>query len=583
MRASHALRFLLLFTLLNFTTWSRAQTPKSDSWQSALQNKKATIIALWYDLEPFIYQDKAGRLHGVEFDLMESFKPFLKNKYGIDLTIEWVKGQGFESVFNKIRISKEPGIVGWSYFSVTPDRKKEVSFTPAYMPDLNVIITNTAEPDYSDTAMMLTRLKQMQGYTMINTSMEQDIEQLHKRFNISNSLIRKGDDYEVMQNIADNVRGYAYMPLSVYLTGLQKGIRIRRQELLTSRREGIAGILPINSDWKEIINEYFTSSSFKFKTSMTLSNYLGSEVKELVMEEYGNTMNTAADMSLVSLEKNIVTRRLLDSALEVQEQRFARNIMLLVAAFMFVVGLLMYTRVRAKNKMNKQLEEQNLVIRRQNAEIEQMNQLLKLKVLQARMNPHFIFNSLNALQYFIVLDDKKASLNYLSRFSHFLRKVIQSGDELSISVEEEVELVREYLWLEQARFPGKFEYEVNLASNVHQRNILPLLTHGLVEDALYRGVLNLTDNNGKIVIDIREVNDKLIVQVQDNGVSRETSLELEKKKGLIANEETMFARRIRLFNQQSLRKIDVHRSIEIACGVELNTAIIGLPQPLFQS
>jgi LytS/YehU family sensor histidine kinase len=291
-----------------------------------------------------------------------------------------------------------------------------------------------------------------------------------------------------------------------------------------------------------------------------------------------DSTHRSLNLELVSLEKEIVTKRLVDTATEVQRQRNIRNMVLVIGAFLLLVAVLLYSRFRTRQRMNMKLEQRNQLISRQNETIEQMNQLLKLKVLQARMNPHFLFNSLNSIQYFITLDDKKSSLQYINRFAAFLRKVIHFGDELSISIQNEAELLQEYLWLEHTRFPDQFEYEIHVPSSIQQKQILPLLTHGLVEAALYKGVLNLaTGVKGKIVIDFEEVDDRLLVKVSDNGMSRTKSQELEKKKGLGNGEEDMVSRRINLFNRQGQHKIKFKMDV---VG-EFNEACLEIPQPLF--
>jgi len=233
----------------------------------------------------------------------------------------------------------------------------------------------------------------------------------------------------------------------------------------------------------------------------------------------------------------------------------------------------------SNSKLTEKLEAQNRLISKQNEQIGQMNELLKLKVLQARMNPHFLFNSLNSIQYFITAGDMKASLQYISRFSAFLRKVIHFGDELSILVSDEAALLKEYLWLEHSRFPDKFEYEITIPDNAQQASILPLLTHGLVEEALYKGVLNLNrGNKGKLLIAFELNKSFLTVTVTDNGIKRKEAAELEIKKSLGPEKEDMLTRRIKLFNRQEKRKI----VLKITADENRNEANLQIPQPLFK-
>ncbi len=139
------------------------------------------------------------------------------------------------------------------------------------------------------------------------------------------------------------------------------------------------------------MDEYFASELFRMKAGAIVSKYLGSEIKDLVFE---NVMETAPALDLVSLEKEIVTKRLMDTAVEVQKHRSFRNIMLVLFLSAIVLALLLYNRFQTKQKLNQQLHAKN-------DQIEQMNQLLKLKILQARMNP--ISYSTPSIQFNILL------------------------------------------------------------------------------------------------------------------------------------------------------------------------------------
>lgn len=546
---------------------------RGDSWEEVFRNKKGTVTGLWDDIEPFIYKNKEGVLEGVEYEIMESMKSYLLLKYGIDLTIQWEPAGNFDSIYYKVKNSKQPGIFGWSYFSITPAREKEVQFTLPYMPDLNVLVTNNLEPMYASSQEFTGKIKEMRAYAMANTTMTEDVLSLKKNFYPGLPVIYKEEDYDVMRHIAADNKGFGYIPLSVYIVALQKGIKVKRQHVLSSRRQGFAAIMPMQSDWKAIMDEYFSSDLFRTRVGPIISKHLGSEVKDLVFE---NVQENAPALDLVSLEKEIVTKRLMDTAIEIQKHRSFRNIMLVLFFFVIILSLLLYNRFQTKQKLNRQLSDKN-------DQIEQMNQLLKLKILQARMNPHFLFNSLNSIQYFVTGDDKKATLQYMGRFSVFLRKVINFGDELFINVKEEAEMLTEYLWLEQCRFQDKFDYEIKVAPGANAATTLPLLTLSLVEEALYRGVLNNSnDHRGKLTVEFVNKQDTLIVTVTDNGMTRSEAGKLEKRKSMLNGDDTMLHRRIELFNAQGKRKIKSNKGIEEENGTLLNTATLEIPQPLFE-
>jgi hypothetical protein len=554
----------------------KAQQPgHCDSWATVLANKKGTVTALWDDIEPFIYVNRSGQLSGVEFEIMESLRSYLHLKYGIELDIEWIRAGSFHNIFSRVKESDCSGLFGWSYYSITPERKKEVQFTLPYMPDVNVLVTNNLEPMYASPKEFTGRLRDMRAFTQAQTTMEEDVLMLRNNFFPQLPLTYAKDDYEIMKAVANHTNSFGYVPLSVYIVALQKDIRVKRQQVLSSHRQGFAAVMPLSSDWKPILDEYFSSGLFRMKAGAIIAKYLGTEVKELVFED-SLLMRGPTASDLVSLEKEIVTKRLMDTVVEVQQQGALRNILIILFGSGVLMSAVLYSRFRTRKKLNAQLEQQK-------QQIEQMNQLLKMKILQARLNPHFLFNSLNSIQYFIAGGDKRVSLQYISRFAAFLRKVINYGDELSIQVQDEASLLREYLWLEHCRFFDKFDYEITVHPSASQASILPFLTHSLVESALYKGILHLNNGHkGKLDIEFLGEEDALLVRISDNGCNRAISQIAENKKEHVNGDEQMLMRRIELFNAHNQRKIitsaeDNHQSGE----AHRHVATLEIPQPLF--
>ncbi len=148
------------------------------------------------------------------------------------------------------------------------------------MPDLNVLVTNNREPMYATSQEFTGRLREMRAYTMAGTTMTEDVLSLRSNFFPSLPVIYKEEDYEVMRTIASDNKGFGYVPLSVYIVALQKGIRVKRQTVLSSRRQGFAAIMPARSDWKPVMDEYFSSDLFRIKAGSIIvakSPWFGSE------------------------------------------------------------------------------------------------------------------------------------------------------------------------------------------------------------------------------------------------------------------------------------------------------------------
>lgn len=579
-----AMRWILIATFLICSVLADAQTCTGDSWQMVRTRGYGTVTALWDEIEPFIYTGKDNRLLGVEFEIMESFQAYIKKHYNADLRVEWKKAGSFDSIYYKVKNGQGCGLFGWSYYSITPERMKEVDFSLPYMPDVNVLVTNNREPMYATAQEFTARLREMTAYTQPNTTMAEDVTLLKNNFHKGLPIVNVAIDYDVLKEIEANERSFGYVPLSIYIVALQKGIKVKRQLVLATNRQGFAAVMPKGSDWKPLIDEYFSSPDFRQKAGNTVAKYLGSRVKDLVFD----TMNAGHDgeeegkLDLVSLEKEIVTRRLMDTAVEAQQHRSYKNIMLIILVSVALLAAVLYSRFRTKQKLNRQLRTHNEEIIRQRDQINDMNKMLQLKILQSRLNPHFLFNSLNSIQYFVMGDDKGATLTYMNRFSSFLRKVIEYGDSLSVDAEKEAGLLEEYLWLEQYRFKDRFRYAIRLDNDSRHSAVLPLISLSLVEDALYKGMLNLPEGQtGQLDINFERNNGTLKVSVTDNGLPRSSAKALDQRKGLVNGTGNILERRLQLFNKQSKKKI--YQRLRELSDPQTNIAELEIPQPLFES
>lgn len=152
---------------------------------------------------------------------------------------------------------------------------------------------------------------------------------------------------------------------------------------------------------------------------------------------------------------------------------------------------------------------------------------LEQQSLNASMNRHFIFNSLNSIQYFINSSDKKSANKYLSSFAQLIRKNLDSSTQHNflVSLNDEIERIGLYLTLEKMRFDEKFEYELNVEPGIDSEMIqVPsMILQPFVENSIIHGVLPKSEK-GYIVISIKEENDFIIFEVTDDGVGIDSSL-----------------------------------------------------------
>jgi len=185
-------------------------------------------------------------------------------------------------------------------------------------------------------------------------------------------------------------------------------------------------------------------------------------------------------------------------------------------------SVLLFFKLR-ENRIKREQERQT-AINKQIAEI-------RMVALRGQMNPHFIFNSLNSIQHFITTRDKEEALNYLSKFSKLIRKILENSRQNTVSISNELELLELYIQLEQLRFSNKFDYHIAVDEKIDLENteIPPLLIQPYIENAILHGLINKNDK-GDLWLSLERNNGLLICKIEDNGIGRARSQEIEQGK-----------------------------------------------------
>ncbi len=186
-------------------------------------------------------------------------------------------------------------------------------------------------------------------------------------------------------------------------------------------------------------------------------------------------------------------------------------------------------------------------------EAEGVKQMAELErsALRAQMNPHFIFNSLNAIQGFIAQGDKATANRYLSRFAKLIRAALEHSRVTKILLEDDLSNLENYLELEQLRFQNGFDFSITLAEDIDVGDISvpPMLVQPFVENAIVHGLAKI-DGKGLIDIDYRQSDGFLLVTITDNGVGVEVSKKL--KAGMASSHKsvgmTVTARRLEMLS-----------------------------------
>ncbi len=154
----------------------------------------------------------------------------------------------------------------------------------------------------------------------------------------------------------------------------------------------------------------------------------------------------------------------------------------------------------------------------------------ELKALRSQMNPHFISNSLNSIQRFIIKNNLDDAYDYLQKFGTLIRMILESSKYQTVPLSMEIKSIQLYLELESLRFDNKFNYTISSNFDLEETEfkIPALLIQPYVENAIWHGIMPRQDG-GSVDIQVEKKDNFLVCTITDDGIGRHRSMELKSK------------------------------------------------------
>jgi len=184
----------------------------------------------------------------------------------------------------------------------------------------------------------------------------------------------------------------------------------------------------------------------------------------------------------------------------------------------------------------KRIEEQKKMALAYSKQILQ----LRLQAVQAQMNPHFLFNSLNSIKKFIIKNEQKEAVLYLTKFAKLIRLVLENAKKQEISLNEELELLKIYVAVENIRFNNEIDFNIVISNtvNINKIKVPPLIFQAFIENAIWHG---LAPKKGKKILHIQidEKHPYLIIKIEDNGIGRKAAAEISLQKNINLKKESV--------------------------------------------
>lgn len=158
---------------------------------------------------------------------------------------------------------------------------------------------------------------------------------------------------------------------------------------------------------------------------------------------------------------------------------------------------------------------------------------LEMSVLRTQMNPHFLFNSINSINQYILTEEPAKASDYLTKFSRLMRNILNNSKNQLIPIAEEIKTLVLYMDLENLRYEDMFEYNIKIDPKIDQTNCLvpPLLLQPYIENAIRHGIAPLKNKiEGLISIKITTANNSMKIVIEDNGIGIKNSKKNNERK-----------------------------------------------------
>ncbi|MHB1147822.1 MAG: sensor histidine kinase [Lutibacter sp.] len=199
---------------------------------------------------------------------------------------------------------------------------------------------------------------------------------------------------------------------------------------------------------------------------------------------------------------------------------------------------------------------------------------LKMTALQSQMNPHFLFNSLNSINNFVLKNDIEKASDYITKFSKLIRVILNSSSSPTSMLSEELDILALYVKLEQMRVNGGFKYLVKVDEKLKLDTIkVPtLFLQPFIENAIWHGIMKSEGNEKEIQLIIKEDNGNVLCIIRDNGIGINKAKEIDKmsqKRRFFGTEAT--GNRIRILHQN--KGVDIETK-DISLGTETGTQVL---------
>jgi putative glutamine transport system substrate-binding protein len=251
---------LLPILLIFITATSFSQTYSGDSWSKAKSQSKGSITLAYVETPGFVYKDANDKITGICVDIMNDFVTYVKDVKNVSLDVKLVgDGTNFKGMYDKVKGSSD-GVFGLGNITITDERKKEVKFSPPFITNFAILITQNSVPTLAKLEDLPKTFSKLTAYTAKGTLNEKRINELKKNYFPDMKITLLATSHETYDKITEEPNGFAYLDVAFYLEAMKQRKSVKRHPVGDKAAEQFGFIMPLNSDWYPVLDEFFKAN-----------------------------------------------------------------------------------------------------------------------------------------------------------------------------------------------------------------------------------------------------------------------------------------------------------------------------------
>ncbi len=283
------MKFIILIVFLFLTAACRHnQTDtqqKSATWTEIQERGYGTITLAFVPSEGFSYTDADGRLTGVTIDLMRDFKSFVNSNYDVDIELLFEPIDSFSAFYNHVKESQS-GVFGVANVTITEERRNELQFSPPYMTNIATLITHRDVPEVESFQEISDTFSGLLPLAFEGTLHQERLEGIQQKFLPNAVMSFAQSNNEIIERVSAENRYFAYVDIYNYWRAAERGTPLRRHAAGDESSEQFGVIMPLESDWANVMEEFLDHSGgyiYSSRYRELMEKHLGPELADLLL------------------------------------------------------------------------------------------------------------------------------------------------------------------------------------------------------------------------------------------------------------------------------------------------------------